>query len=364
MSSPISQQPLISVVVPSYNHRSFLPATLASVLGQSYRNIELIVIDDGSTDGSPAYLEERARSEPRMRVVCRENRGAHVTINEGIASAQGELVAILNSDDEFHPRRLERMLDVAREHGHPFFGFSAVDIVDTHGQPSLDSNPGKYYQLLLSMYAGKPTPAFFWVGNLAITTSNFFFSRSLFEHVGPFVGLRYMHDWDWALRAQKVAQVVRVNEPLVRYRVHGTNTISEHNPWKHVAENAYVFTQALRDEGLVKMARLASIEPFQALQILLENKSFLPLPVLTLLAMSDSEQALREKLESGALEALLPTLLGPAARDVDLMKSVDHLRKKFAQADAERLSTGALWREIKKRGARLRRRVRQRFAKR
>lgn len=354
------------MVVPSYNHRPFLAKAIDSVLQQTYGNLELIVVDDGSTDESRAYLESRAATEPRLRVVCRENRGAHATINEGITLSRGQLTAILNSDDEYAPNRIECMVRLARAHGAPFFGFSAVEIIDDRGQVLIysgqQSGPVAYYHSLLEKYRGKPEQAFFWVGNMAMTTSNFFFSRALFDKVGPFAPLRYLHDWDWALRAQQLGSAQRVDEPLVRYRVHGANTIGERNAWKHVAENAYVFASALARGGLGAMARLSEQSEADVLSLLMqENKSFAPVPVLALMALSKAGQDLDTLLADGTLEALMPKLIGQTPRDLDLMQSIEHQRKKLAQADAERLSMTALWREIKKRGARLRRRVRQRL---
>lgn len=365
----VSEQPLVSVVVPSYNHRPFLPTAIDSALQQTYGNLELIVVDDGSTDGSPAYLQGRAAVDSRLRVVCRENRGAHATLNEGIALAKGELVAILNSDDEYTATRIARMVQLAREHGHPFFAFSAVEIIDEDGRrleyAGQQSGPVAYYRSLLEKYQGRPTQAFFWVGNMAMTTSNFFFSRVLFDEVGPFAPLRYLHDWDWALRAQRVGSVLRVDEPLVRYRVHGSNTIGERNAWKHVAENAYVFASALANGGLADMARRSGKSEAEILALLLQdNKSFAPVPVLSLLALAGAGQDLAALLANGTIETLMPTLIGQTPRDLDLMQSVEQLRKKFAQADAERLSMAAFWRDLKKRGARLRRRLRQRFGER
>ena len=103
---------LVSVVVPCYNAETFLPATLASVLAQTYRAYELIVIDDGSTDGSADCVERIAAQDSRVRLVrMPRNFGAPAAPrNLGVQEARGEWIAFLDADDVWHPRKLELQL--------------------------------------------------------------------------------------------------------------------------------------------------------------------------------------------------------------------------------------------------------------
>jgi glycosyltransferase involved in cell wall biosynthesis len=324
---PVSVSPLVTVVIPSYNHRRFIFAAVDSVLGQTHPNLELIILDDGSTDDSVDQLRARYGADPRVTLIARENRGAHQTINEAIGRGRGEFVTVLNSDDVYEPGRLARMIEVARERGgHPFFGISGLRVVDEAGQPSLPNGPLKYYASVLEKFQGEPDPAAFWVGNLAMTTSNFFFSRSVFEQVGGFSPLRYTHDWDWGLRAAERFKLVRVDEVLLHYRVHGSNTISEGNFWKHVAENAYVFASAMRREGLSRMADLAGLKSTDVMRSLLQNESFAPIPTLFLLSHGMDEESMMSLLRSGALESSLAEV---GAGSPDLMLSAEHLRLKL-----------------------------------
>src|SRR6476620_11007346 len=99
--------PLISIVIPSYNHRNFIWETIRSAQAQTQQPVEIIVLDDGSTDGSFEYLQrEFAGSLAHLKQ--RANRGAHATINDAIALSRGEWIAILNSDDVYTPERLAR----------------------------------------------------------------------------------------------------------------------------------------------------------------------------------------------------------------------------------------------------------------
>lgn len=106
--------PAISVILPTYNRAAFLGRALASVQAQTFRDFELLVVDDRSTDATAQLLQEAARGEPRLRVLeNRRGRGPGAARNAGLAVAQGEWLAFLDSDDVWEPRKLERFLQAA-----------------------------------------------------------------------------------------------------------------------------------------------------------------------------------------------------------------------------------------------------------
>lgn len=102
--------PTVSVVIPTYNRVDVLPRAVESVLDQTYEDFELLVVDDGSSDGTLSLLD--SYDDPRVRVVSHGvNRGANVARNTGIEHANGEFVAFLDSDDSWHPEKLHRQLE-------------------------------------------------------------------------------------------------------------------------------------------------------------------------------------------------------------------------------------------------------------
>ncbi|MBK6804708.1 MAG: glycoside hydrolase family 99-like domain-containing protein [Betaproteobacteria bacterium] len=132
----------VSVVMPVYNHERFLDRTLASVAAQTLAPCELVAVDDGSSDGSAAAIERFARSAPfPVTLVRQRNRGAHVALNRGLALARGRTVALLNSDDEFHPQRLERM--VATLGDDAGFAFSDAELIDDDDRPARGDHAAK-----------------------------------------------------------------------------------------------------------------------------------------------------------------------------------------------------------------------------
>ncbi len=102
---------LISVIIPVYNVEKYLPACLESVLKQSYQELEILLVDDGSTDSSGSICEEYAAKDGRIKVIHQENGGVSVARNTGIAACRGEYVGFVDSDDLIHERMFERLLD-------------------------------------------------------------------------------------------------------------------------------------------------------------------------------------------------------------------------------------------------------------
>jgi len=219
----------VAVVIPSYNHAAYVVEAIESVLAQTARDIELVVIDDGSTDGSPALIERAlARAPFDARFVSRANRGAPDTLNEAIALTSAEYVTVLNSDDCFDPARIARM--TAAIAGRTEWGFSAVDFIDADGGLVDLLQHARAYTIACAQGAIPlaATPGFALLSsNVAVTSGNLFFTRRLFDAIGGFRRFRYNHDWDFALRALAVAEPIFVPEPIYRYRLHGANTIDE-----------------------------------------------------------------------------------------------------------------------------------------
>ncbi len=100
------KSPLVTVVIPSFNHQAYVAQSIQSVLDQTYKKIELIVIDDGSTDYSAKVIQKLVR-ENDFKFIARKNRGLAKTLNEGIKLAKGKYICFLASDDYFLPRRIE-----------------------------------------------------------------------------------------------------------------------------------------------------------------------------------------------------------------------------------------------------------------
>ncbi len=223
------EQPRIAVVVPCYNHERFVRRALRSVFEQTYQHIELVVIDDGSTDTTAESARQALAGSPfPHRFVTRSNRGAAATINEGIGLSTAPYINILNSDDWFRRTGWRRWfatsLGAARSGG-SVASFASMRRIGPSTWPENDR--ARTLSHLAEVVVGeRETTGFaFLTANVAISSGNLFFSRSLFERIGGFRDLRYNHDWDFCLRALRCAEPVFAAASTYAYRLHGSNTI-------------------------------------------------------------------------------------------------------------------------------------------
>jgi glycosyltransferase involved in cell wall biosynthesis len=205
----------VTVLLTCYNHREFLPLALGDALRQTYPDLEVIALDDGSTDGSREWL--RDQSNPRLRLQFHEqNLGTYGSLNVGLKLADGEYVAILNDDDRWHPEKIEQQ--VAYLDGHPDDALvhTGGTLIDSHGSV-LKHNPlGFDYPV----FPSGPR----WL-NLVyrneVITSAALVRRRCFEAVGPFdTTLFGSADWDMWLRLAERWRLGCIDLPLTQYRVH------------------------------------------------------------------------------------------------------------------------------------------------
>lgn len=127
--------PSVSVVLAVYNGLPWLPESLASLRRQTFTDFEVVLIDDGSTDGTAAVLAETASADARFRIITQANRGLVASLNRGIAEARGSLIARIDSDDIAEPGRLEAQVEFMRAHPKVAVVGSAIRIIDQDGVP-------------------------------------------------------------------------------------------------------------------------------------------------------------------------------------------------------------------------------------
>ena len=226
---------LISVIIPLYNHQYFIGECLQSVYNQTYRDLELIVVDDGSTDGSRETASQILQACPfPSQLIGQNNQGAHAAINRGIRASKGEYLSILNSDDCYHPRRLEILERQAKRSGSRFL-FSEINHIDQIGN-QLDSCTDHCYYYHLSHRSARFFPGVEFEllrHNLTITSSNFFIKQCLAEQVGDFADLITCHDWDYLLRVLRIESPQLINQVLLDYRVHPENTLRKESEYRN-----------------------------------------------------------------------------------------------------------------------------------
>lgn len=245
---------MFSVVIPSFRHVRYLAEGILSAL--TSRDVaEVLIVDDGSADGSRELIDQLVRSHSgRVRELENEvdrNLGAARRLDQLVAGARCDWIAVLNSDDLFVPGRFELLRqrctrDVRFVCGHLLIIDRDARHVGTKRgilepeypfPPSIDPSRHLARGDLLPLLANQ---------NFIATTSNMVFRRELHAEVGGFGDYRYVHDWDFAMRAAIDGGLLYLPHFLSMYRQHGANTISE-NRELVAAEVQAMFRRVLRD---------------------------------------------------------------------------------------------------------------------
>ena len=314
--------PLISVVIPSYNHRSYIGEAIASVRSQTYQPIEIVVIDDGSTDGSFEHIQSEFGSSI-AHLARRENRGAHATLNDAITRARGEWISILNSDDVYAPDRVAKLWDFASHNNHDLV-FSDVGFRDERGPLAADHKAVQSHARATASAERGSVEQALLRGNFALTTSNLMIRKATFDAIGPFRPFRYCHDWDFLLRAIGRARIGWLREPQLSYRLHAANTIREPDRWRHITENALVYACFLIEASGTESRAM------QNSNYIFESREFAPVVVGWLLSECRrlGFAAIIQELEAGTLHQRLRAAFEPhfGVRDAGLTVRDMHKR--------------------------------------
>jgi glycosyltransferase involved in cell wall biosynthesis len=203
----------VSCIVPVFNGERFLSDAVDSILAQVHRPIEIIVVDDGSTDGTPGVI---AGYGDRVRGLRQANTGPAAARNAGVGSARGEFVAFLDADDRWHPEKLARQ--VARFAARP-----QLDVSVTHLQNFWIADLREEEARLRAHRIARPMAAYL--------ASTILARRRVFAFVGEFdPELRFGHSCEWFLRAEARGAVVEeIPEVLYYRRLHHHNRSRQHS---------------------------------------------------------------------------------------------------------------------------------------
>lgn len=207
----MEHNPVVSVIIPTYNRAHLIERALDSVLAQTYENMDIIVVDDASIDDTEAVV--RRYSDSRIRYVRHDqNQGGSAARNSGIRLAKGEYIAFLDSDDEWVPEKVQRHLDVFQTHPEYHVVYSAVKNVYPDGTFRIRQHDGPEGEIFDQLM----------VRNVVGPTSAFVIKRECFARVGGFdESLPSAQDYDMWLRLAKHYRFKRIPEPLVIYYWHG-----------------------------------------------------------------------------------------------------------------------------------------------
>lgn len=211
---------LVSVIMPVYNRATLVPQAIDSILSQTYGNVEVMAINDGSTDNSLEVLREYEERWPdKIRVIDQNNQGQVIARNNGIKASRGEYIAFLDSDDRWLPEKLK--LQLPRFTPEVGLVYCGVEFIDEAGQvtgvepcdPELEGNI--YPQLLVQN---------------RMTGGTVVIRKDVLDEVGLFDSdFKAAENWDLWIRICRKYNAALVNKPLVQYRRHGGNMSGDFN---------------------------------------------------------------------------------------------------------------------------------------
>jgi alpha-1,3-rhamnosyltransferase len=207
-----------SIIITSYNHSRYLEQCIESAMIQSSSNIEIIAIDDGSTDGSIELLNELSQKN-NFLFVAQNNQGISKTLNKAIRQhSRGKYIALLASDDYYHPGKIEEQVAMLEANPRAELCYTQAVEFDSLTGAELRTFPRviRTGDMLNTVFMHKSYAA-----------GSIMFTRDLFDRLGGFDESLKFEDWDFSIRAAAATQFVAVKKPLYFYRFHQSNTLKK-----------------------------------------------------------------------------------------------------------------------------------------
>lgn len=231
--------PLVSICIPLYNHARFLPSAIESALAQTYDNMEIIIVDDGSADGGLEVARDYEARHPKLVRVFTHiggvNKGVSATINVGIKHSRGACWCIMGSDDVFQPSKTKRQVEFLQNNLQASFVYSRTSIINAHGdfvEGSLGRDISQHRNPLEQILRWNAIPA----STVMVRADSVGMGSLLHDEA-------LLHsDWELWIRLMAYGRVGFIDEPLVLYRVHGENISMTIDPEVNFRECLKVMT--------------------------------------------------------------------------------------------------------------------------
>lgn len=218
---------LVSVVMPTYNHEKFVAKGLDCVLSDDYPNKEIVVVDDGSRDGTLGIVKQWAEAHGQnipLTIRSRPNKGISATLNEGISLAKGDYVVPIASDDYVLPGGIARRVAYLEAHPEAQAVFGDCQMVDDEGRLIHESCLRDYRHADLRKYETLEKVAESIVTRWILPGPCLMVRRELYEQIGGYDEERKVEDWDFYLRIAARKALGFIDTPVAAYRFHASNT--------------------------------------------------------------------------------------------------------------------------------------------
>jgi glycosyltransferase involved in cell wall biosynthesis len=212
----MTPSPAVSVVLPVYNGATYLALAIESVLDQTFRDFELLLLDDGSRDGTLGILQHYAALDVRCKVFSRANRGIVSTLNEGVERARGDVVCRMDADDVALPTRFERQVDHLARNPNCVLVATRALLIDPEGFPLLEmSDCLTHDQIDVGHLRGR--------GSVIFHPTIAMRRQAVLDAGGYRAEFEWAEDYDLFLRLAEVGRVECIDEVLMQYRQHSSS---------------------------------------------------------------------------------------------------------------------------------------------
>jgi len=216
---------LVSICITSYNHSLFLKHSLDSILQESYSNIEIDIIDDGSTDSSVEIIRNWQQDNPniKLRLEVQENRGLNFTLNKLVRNANGKYICFLSSDDALFSDSISKRVEILKKYPNKLVVIGDSKVINSNNDVVHQSAIEDLYNGNKSNYMSDEKLKFSVINEFSVPGSNLLVEKKLYEIIGPYPPL-FAEDIYFYLKVIGLDLLIYLDEPVAYYRVHGNNS--------------------------------------------------------------------------------------------------------------------------------------------
>jgi len=205
---------LVSIIIPTYNRSNLLSKAISSVINQTYKMWELIIVDDGSYDNTKEVVQEFIRKDARIKYFYQENKGQASALNRGLEESSGYFIAFLDDDDEWFPNKLEKQIELLKINPNLSMVYSDALICGGKLDGLLSSQISKKYQGCVYKYLLKEN---FITASTVLIKKDVLLKVGFFDDKNFYIKKTQTQDYDLWLRIARYYQIGYIPEPLVKY---------------------------------------------------------------------------------------------------------------------------------------------------
>jgi glycosyltransferase involved in cell wall biosynthesis len=248
----MNANPLVSIVLPTYNGSRYLPEAIESCVRQTYPHWELIIVDDASTDETPQIIAHWTKQDPRIHSLRNKtNCKLPKSLNSGFVKAGGELLTWTSDDNRYRPNALATMVNFLQKHSEVDLVYSDFSKIDEQGQVINQIRVAEPPQLAV----------------VNCVQGSFIYRRKVYESIGGYdEGVRLVEDWDYWLRTLRAFKLAPLHHDLYEYRSHPESLTrtqkmqvkrATEQLLSHYLQEGRLFSRTARARGYLKLNRLS-----------------------------------------------------------------------------------------------------------